>query len=207
MREELAGARSEAHDRMMRELLRACGEKGYRAVSVQDVIDRSGGHRVQFYERFASKADCFANAYAVYAGGLCEELLGSGAATGDWRAGLVEALRALARFLAHDPALARGVLIEVHVAGGEALARREELCERLSRAVDSARRETLSRHSPPPETAAFMIGAVEAAVCSALVKEAPERFGAEVAPELAWMISCAYFGEEAAAGARARLVG
>lgn len=207
VREELAATRSQAHARMEEELLRACGEKGYRAVSVRDVIERSGGHRVQFYERFASKADCYASAYAVHAERLCEEVLGAGAAERHWRDGLVAALRALGRLINEDPALARGVVVEVHVAGEPALVRRKELCERLSRAIDGARRETGSRHSPPPETAAFMIGAVETAVFSALVKGQPESFAAEAAPELAWMISAAYFDEAAAAADRARLGG
>src|SRR5215204_4187898 len=44
-------------------MLAACGQKGYRRVAVQDVIDRYGGNRVQFYRHFSSKADCYAAAY------------------------------------------------------------------------------------------------------------------------------------------------
>src|SRR5215213_11960995 len=44
-------------------MLATCGEKGYRRVAVQDVIERYGGNRVQFYRHFSSKADCYADAY------------------------------------------------------------------------------------------------------------------------------------------------
>jgi hypothetical protein len=77
------------------------------------------------------------------------------------------------------------------------MAKREEVFERLTRAIDSARRETESRHSPPPITAAFMLSAIEESVVMALVKDEPGRF-AETVPELTFLAAAAYFGEEAA---------
>lgn len=74
------------------------------------------------------------------------------------------------------------------------MAKRNELLERLSQAVDSARRESESRHSPPPLTALFMVSAIEASAVAALLSDEPQRFG-EAVPELAQMIVGAYFGD------------
>lgn len=194
IREEQAGEDTALRARIMEAMLCSCGDLGYRNTSVQAVIDRYGGHRVQFYSLFASKAECYAAAYEAHARSLCEELLGAAAAAGgNWRDGLAAALAELARFAAERPALARGLLVQVHVAGEPALRKRGEVIERLARAIDSARRETGSRHSPPPETAMFMVGAIESAVVSALTKGTEASLASEAMPELVRIVSGAYF--------------
>jgi AcrR family transcriptional regulator len=197
MRAEREEEDSEARERIVEAMLEACGEHGYRKATVADAIQRCGSHRAQFYRHFANKADCYTAAYESWIERLCEALLTAGRAERGWRLGMRAALTELARFACERPALARGLLVETQVAGGPALAKREEVLERLSRAVDSARRETESRHDPPPVTASFMVGAIEGAVTSALVKRAPGEFAAAV-PELAAMVIAAYFGEDAA---------
>jgi AcrR family transcriptional regulator len=182
----------------MEATLEACGQHGYRDVSVQDIIDRYGGYRYQFYLHFQSKAECYAQAYELEAERRYRALAAAVAARATWSQGLVAVLAALGDFLESRPALARGLFVEVHVAGGPALLKRMEVFERLTRAVDSARRETESRHSPPPVTATFMVGAIEAAVTSVLLRDEPEAFLTAV-PELAEMVLAAYFGDELAA--------
>jgi AcrR family transcriptional regulator len=178
----------------MEAMLLACGESGYRGVTVESLVERYGGYRAQFYRLFPSLDQCYLAAYEWQAEGLCAEIMRSGASAPSWSEGLRAALEALATFVGERSLTARALLIDVHVAGEPALARRKEIYERLSRAIDSARRETGSRHSPPPLTALFMLSAIEAAVVSALVAGQPERF-AEAAPELAQMVSSAYFGD------------
>ncbi len=178
--------------RLMEAMLESCGDLGYRRVSVKHVLERSGVSRGGFYAIFANKAECYAQAYETHSSRLCAELLAGCAEQEGWRAGLDEALARLGRFACERPLLAGGLLIQVHVAGKPALDTREELLERLSRALDGARRETRPRHSPPPLTAAFMVRAIEAAVASALTKGEPELFTDEAAPALAQLVAQAY---------------
>jgi AcrR family transcriptional regulator len=131
-------------------MLAVCGEKGYRRVAVQDVIDRYGGNRVQFYRQFASKADCYAAAYEHEAGRLVERIFAASRAEPVWRLGLRAGLAELACFAAADPSLARGLLVEVHVAGGPALKRRTEGL----RAFRARHRRGARRRRPRPLTAA-----------------------------------------------------
>lgn len=160
----------------MEATLEVVGEDGYRNLSVQKVLDRQGGSRDQFYKLFPNAAACYREAYAAEAERLCEAILRAGRGGDSWGAGLEAALDELAGFARERPAIARGVLVEVHVAGGPTLWKRKEVFERLSRAIDSARRETVSRHSPPPMTAMFIVHMVDAALTEALVREAPQHF-------------------------------
>jgi AcrR family transcriptional regulator len=184
-------------ERIMEAAIEACGERGYRDATVQDTIDRYGGHRQQFYKHFSGKAECYAVAYEFEVERLYSALRTRAIAEPSWHRGLFAILSGLAELICERPAFARGLLVEVHVAGGPALLKRLEVFERLTRAVDSARHETESRHSPPPVTATFMVGAIEAAVTSALTRAEPEDFAAAV-PELAHMVLAAYFGDEIA---------
>lgn len=174
--------------------LAACGEIGYRAVTVDDVTERYGGSRAQFYSHFASLKECYAAAYETEAERLCTEILRAGGAEPSWRDGLHTALATTAAFVRERPLIARALLIDVHLAGEPAGELRKEMFERLSRAIDSARRETESRHSPPPLTALFMVSAIEAAVVAALTRGDPDGF-AESAPELEQLVLAAYFGD------------
>jgi AcrR family transcriptional regulator len=155
--------------------------------------ERYGGYRVQFYRHFANLAEAYANAHATHTQRLERRLLDAGAAATDWRAGLLAALEELALFACESPALARGLLVEARVAGGPATGRRKEVLERLSRAIDSARRESGSRHSPPPLTALFMVDAIDTAVARALIEGQPQRLPDEMA-EAESLIGRTFYG-------------
>jgi AcrR family transcriptional regulator len=186
----------DVHAEIMEAMLTVSGEIGYRKVAVRHVLERYGGYRLQFYRHFESKAQCYAVAYEVEVERLVDGMLRAGAEEESWRDGLRAALEFLSAFIRERPALARGLLTEVHVAGGAALAKREEVFERLSHAIDSARRETGSRHSPPPVTAMFIVGAIDGAVGDVLARGAPEDFELAI-PELVEMANVAYFGDQA----------
>jgi AcrR family transcriptional regulator len=184
--------------RILEAMLATCGEKGYRRVAVQDVIDAYGGHRVQFYSHFSSKADCYAAAHDDEIERLRARVLGAAAAESGWRRALRAGLDEIGTFAEERPLVARGLLVEVHVAGGAALRRQGEVRDRFVAAIDAARREPGPRPSPPPITAQFMAGAVESTLTAALAAGDPAAFTAAV-PELTHMIVSAYLGEEAAA--------
>lgn len=165
----------------METMLEACGEKGYRNVSVQDLIDRYGGSRHQFYAHFPNKEECYAAAYEVEVERRYAALMAILAAEESWSQGLLEGLRRTAAFLDERPALARGLFVEVHVAGGRALRKRAEMVARLTQTLDQARSERDDLDiAPPPMTAAFMLGSIRCFVTGALARGAPQEFAAEV---------------------------
>jgi len=183
--------------RILEAMLATCGEKGYRRVAVQDVIESYGGNRVQFYRHFSSKADCYASAHEDEIKRLQARILAAASAEGGWRGALRAGLDEIGRYAEERPLVARGLLVEVHVAGGAALRSQAEVRDRLVAAIDAARREPGPRPSPPPITAQFMAGAVESTLTAALAAGDPAAFTAAV-PELTHMIVSTYLGEEAA---------
>jgi AcrR family transcriptional regulator len=128
---------------------------------------------------------------------LYNRLIGVAKRQPSWREGLRAGMAELLEFCANQPALARALLVEAHAAGGAALAEHDLLMERLSRAIDGARREIPSRQAPPPVTATFMVGAIETLVRTKLMSDSPET-APEMLPGLLHFVVMQYFGEDAA---------
>jgi AcrR family transcriptional regulator len=186
-----------ARERLLEAVLLVSGERGYEHISVQDVIERAGASRATFYKHFDDKEDCFAQAYGDAAGWLYQRLTGIAKRQPSWREGLRAAMAELLEFCANQPFLARALLVEAHAAGGAALAEHNLLMERLSCAIDGARREIPSRQAPPPVTATFMVGAIETLVRAKLMSDEPET-APEMLPGLLHFVVMQFFGEDAA---------
>ncbi len=186
-----------ARERLLEAMLLVSGERGFEHISVQDVIERARASRATFYKHFEDKEDCFAQAYRDAADWLGQRLIGVAKRQPSWRQGLRAGMAELLEFCANQPALARALLVEAHVAGGAALEQHDLLMERLSSAIDSARREIPSRQAPPPVTATFMVGAIETLVRAKLMSDEPET-APEMLPGLLHFVVMQYFGEDAA---------
>lgn len=182
-----------------RRAVEIAGEVGYSELTVQRLLERTGVSRKAFYRLFADKGECYLQGEREVFARLEAELRDPCESEPDWAAALEASLRRLAAFIETEPLVARGVLVESRIAGGEALEVRFEVLERLSRAVDSARRESKSRHSPPPFTARFITAAIEESAVGSLLLGEPGRFAASV-PDLAWIATLVYFGDGAAPG-------
>jgi len=178
-------------------MLLVSGETGYEQTSVRHVIERARTSRATFYKHFTDREDCFAQAYGETAGWLYRRLAGAAARQPSWREGLRVALAELLEFCANQPATAKALVVEVHAAGERSLAQRRDLMERLSRALDSARREIPSRQAPPPITSDFIVGAIDALLAAKLLDGDGEH-APEMLPGLLHFVVMQYLGEAAA---------
>jgi AcrR family transcriptional regulator len=178
-------------------MLLAVGALGYEATTAQEVATRSGISREQLLRRFGGKEECFAQAYEEAADRLCEDLLEAGRRAGSWRLGLRAALAELLRFVAEQPVLAKALLIEVRAARGEAWQKHQQVLERLTAAIDSARLDPDALPSISAMTAGFMAGAIE----ESIALELGAGRGGEVRrllPDLSHLVVLNYFGEDEA---------
>lgn len=183
--------------RLLEAMLVASGELGYEQVAVRHVIERAKTSRATFYKYFDDREDCFAQAHRDACDWLYRRLLGAARRQPTWREGLRAAMAELLEFCANQPAIAKALLVEVHAAGELALAQRRELMERLSRALDGARREIPSRQAPPPVTSTFIVGAIDTLVSAKLMDGDAAR-APEMLPGLLHFVVMQYFGEDAA---------
>jgi AcrR family transcriptional regulator len=100
-------------------------EKGFVAMTVEDLAGRAGVSRKTFYENFHDKRDCFLASYRQSAQELTAVVSSAAAAGTEWPERVRFALAALLRFLAARPDVAYMAVIEVMAAGPEALAERD----------------------------------------------------------------------------------
>lgn len=186
-----------ARQRLLQAVLEVSGELGYEQVAVRHVIERARASRATFYKHFGDREDCFVQAHRDAGQWLYRRLIGAAKRQRSWREGLRAAMAELLEFCANQPAIAKALFVEVHAAGERALAQRAELMERLSRALDSARREIPSRQAPPPVTATFIVGAIDTLVCAKLM-DGDAAGAPEMLPGLLHFVVMQYFGEAAA---------
>jgi AcrR family transcriptional regulator len=165
-----------------RETLIRTGSLGYRSLEMPE------------------KRELFAAAYAVESERLCERLLRVSKRGRNTGVRLEAALRELAALITDRPALARALLLEADVAGGEAARKRREVLGCLTRAVDRAYRRAGALPAPPRTAAAFVVGSIVESLSRALAGGSPADFSASI-PELAAMAGAAF--ESAEAGERA----
>jgi AcrR family transcriptional regulator len=147
--------------RILAAMLAVVGERGYEHASVQAVLDHAGLYRQAFYDYFTSKEDCFGYAYEEAADALEAEVRAAALAADGWEAQLRAGLGRLLEALEDDPALGRALLVEVHPAGGRALARRQLAMERAASFLGQGRAESeVEAPALAPEATAAGIQAV-----------------------------------------------
>jgi AcrR family transcriptional regulator len=184
-------------ERLLAAILAVSGEMGYEQVAVRHVIERAKTSRATFYKHFEDREDCFAHAYEDAGDWLCHRLIGAARRQPSWREGLRAALAELLEFCANQPEIAKALLVEVHAAGERPLAKRRELMERLSHALDGARSEIPSRQAPPPVTSDFIVGAIDTLLAAKLLDGDAAR-APEMLPGLLHFVVMQYLGETAA---------
>jgi AcrR family transcriptional regulator len=188
-----------ARERVQTAILELSGERGYRAVDLELLLVRAAVTEAEFDRHFRDLADCFASAYRHRADSLRDEMLRAAAREREWRGATRAALDVVLGFVAERPAIGRALVREVHVAGGAALAKHEEVLERLAAALASCGElpaDDLARVSRAP---GFIVGAVEGVIAGHLDRGEPEDL-LRVTPELMYLIAASLLGREAAAG-------
>ena len=100
-------------------------EKGYRAVTVADIVRGAGTARNTFYENFSSKEDCFLAACDFAVNEVLGRVVDAGGKCVAWPEMIRAGLAALLHYVASEPALARTCIVEVLSAGPAAVQRYE----------------------------------------------------------------------------------
>src|SRR5262245_1836806 len=124
---------------LLRAVIALCAQRGYAAVSVQEIANRAGVGRKRFLMHFDGKRECFLDACEEGSERLVAEVVEAAHLAEDWRSGVRAGVVAAIRFAETEPALMRCLLIEVFAAGDEALDRRAQFLRRLALELDRAR--------------------------------------------------------------------
>lgn len=158
--------------RLFAALVAAVDERGYERTTVGDVVELSGVSRTAFYRQFENKEQFFiaavdtilefamtsvANAYAE-------------AADRDWDAQLVAAFEAFVNDMVTQPAAARMCLLEVHVAGRDAVDHADRGAAQFERMLRQNWARSPERHGVPPVVIAGVVGGIRKVIASHLLR-------------------------------------
>lgn len=189
---------SPKREKILEGMLEAVGAEGYDAASVRTVLSRTGLYRQAFYDNFADKDACYLEAFKLGVGRLEAVAARAAASEEGWRSKLRAGLGALLDYFDGDPDFGRGVVVEVHAAGPEALAIRAEAMKKAADFIDLARAEASEDEAPPQIASEGIVAGIHAIVHSRLSTGAADGFR-ELLPEFMYFAVLPYFGAQAAA--------
>ncbi|WCB92808.1 hypothetical protein DSM104299_01508 [Baekduia alba] len=132
LRDEVAATK---RGRLLVGLCDVVADKGYAAATVADVLKASGLSRRTFYEHFADKQACFLAAYDHGAGAMQEAIAAAVAPARGWREATEAAVTTYLELLTAEPGFARAFLVEIWVAGPDALRRHRTVIARFEQLV------------------------------------------------------------------------
>ncbi len=187
-------------ERILAAAVELIAERGYRAVTVADIVKRAAIARLKFYENFSSKEDCFLAAYdrafdeAVRSvGEACE------APAASFPERVAAGIAVLLDYIAAEPALARACFIEAPSLGAAMQGRREQALAGFAPLLHGARQGAGEAELPETVEESVFDG-LYWLLYDAILTGEPERVE-ELRPQLVEFVLLPFLGAAAAAGA------
>jgi AcrR family transcriptional regulator len=180
-------------------MVRVAAAKGYEATTVDDVIEVAGVSRESFEEMFASKEECFLEAYDAVIDVLVAHVTSAfeSAAGEPWPERIAAGLGALVELLAAEADIARMAMVEVTAAGDEARARYRAALARFTPFLEEGRDYSRQSDELPPDTARFAIGGATSMIFDEIrAGRGPEL--QRILPDLVFAVLMPYLGPEEA---------
>lgn len=172
-------------------------ERGYRQVSVADIVKRAATARSRFYENFSSKEDCF---FALYDNAVEAALESVAAACGEAEDDFPERVRiglgALLATMEDDRVLARAWVVEGPAVGPAINDRFERMISGFAGLL-RAGREGEGGDELPETVEETVVGGLYWLLYYALLEERPKRLKS-LLPQLAEFSLIPFLGAEAA---------
>jgi AcrR family transcriptional regulator len=129
-------------ERILAAAVELIAERGYRAVTVADIVKRAAIARLKFYENFSSKEDCFLAAYdRAFEEAVRRVGEACAAPTASFPERVSAGLAALLDYAAAEPALARACFVEAPSLGAAMHGARERALAGFAPLLEGARQE------------------------------------------------------------------
>ena len=172
-------------------------EKGYRAVTVADIVRRAGIARNTFYENFSSKEDCFLAASEFAVKEALRRVVDAAGKVDSWPARVNFGLSAFLHYVATEPALARTCIVEALSAGPAAIERYESSIQAFVPLFRLGRKVSAHGEELPETLEETIVGGIFWIVYQRIIIGQTEQIE-ELLPELAEFSLTPYLGAEAA---------
>jgi AcrR family transcriptional regulator len=165
-------------------------EHGYEHTRVADILAVAGVSRSAFYRHFDNKLECFLatlDALAESAAGPMADFYRADESR-TWEERLEAVFEGLVQLVLAQPAAARVWLVEIYVAGPEAVDRMERLADRLEALATHAIGETPDRPGMPPEGVRAVLGGLRQIIHTRIRHNREEELPALVPDLLEWAV-------------------
>jgi len=172
-------------------------EKGYRSVTVADIVRRAGIARNTFYENFSSKEDCFLAASEFAVTEALRRVVDAATKVESWPERVDAGLSAFLRYVASEPALARTCIVEALSAGPAAVERYESSIQAFVPLFRLGRKVSPHGDDLPATLEETIIGGIFWIIYQRIIMGQTEQIE-ELLPELVEFSLTPYIGAEAA---------
>jgi AcrR family transcriptional regulator len=178
--------------------------RGYRAVTVADIVRRAGIARNTFYDNFSSKEDCFLATQDFAVEESLARVVEAAAEAEGWEARTVAGLGAFLKYVSDEPALARTCIVEAFSAGDGAQERYEQSLQAFVPLLRKGRDYSDHGDDLPGTLEETIVGGIFWVVYQRIVLGEAERIES-LLPDLVDFALTPYIGAESAQRATARL--
>lgn len=183
--------------RIINALADEVAEKGYRAVTVADIVRRAGIARNTFYDNFSSKQDCFLATLDFALEEALRRIIDAATEVESWQQRVRAGIAAFLGYVAEEPALARTCLVESLSAGPESLDRYEEGLQRFLPLFRIGRKVSPHGDELPATLEETIAGGIFWVIYNRIVLGETEQIE-QLLPELIEFALTPYIGAEAA---------
>ena len=190
--------------RIIAALAEEVAAKGYRAVTVADIVRRAGIARNTFYENFSSKEDCFLAAQEYGAEEALRRVVAAAGEVDSWQARVRTGLAAFLAAVAEEPALARTCFVEALSAGPAAVEAYERSLQAFFPLFRIGRKVSPRGDELPATLEESITGGIFWVIYQRIVAGETEQIE-RLLPELLEFVLTPYVGAEAAKRAASSL--
>jgi AcrR family transcriptional regulator len=179
-------------------IVQVVDERGYEAATVEEIIERAGVTRAQFFQRFRDKDDCARWSFEALTDDWRFRVYGAYSAHPDWRSGLRAAAYEVADWMKEHPDVVRFGAVEILKAETEMIrVRREEAVNYGAELIDNGRSEAADPSKIPEAAALMAIGSI-VQLMTQRMQTGVATEPSEIVPAMMYMATRPYIGEELA---------
>lgn len=191
------GARFEGYtpaERIGRAVAEVVAEKGFGAMSTDDIAARASISLSTFYKHFADKRDAVLAALEMSGAQIMASAVPAARRAGDWQEGVRAIYEAMCAYFAAEPAMAQLATVGVYAAGPQALARRDRVIDSLTVMLEPGFEE----NPEAPTVSGEAIGASVYALMREQVRDKGPQSLAAVVPLATYLTLVGFVGPERA---------
>jgi AcrR family transcriptional regulator len=205
-RQQLSREFIAAHQRarIVAALAEETADRGYRAVTVADIVRRAGIARNTFYENFSSKEACFLAAQDLAVEEALRRVVEGDLEDESWEERVAAGLAAFLGYVAEEPALARTCVVESLSAGDAARQRYERSLQAFVPLFQVGRRQSPHGGDLPETLEEMIVGGIFWILYRRIVLGQTEQIE-ELLPDLVDFALTPYIGADSAQRAVAQL--